>query len=49
MKLRNTTGKKPAGRVANRKASSADVVNLPRVFLFLELFVEKEVPGRSTK
>jgi hypothetical protein len=41
--------KKTTARDAGRQTSRAEVLNLPRVFLFLELFVEKELPGRSTK
>jgi hypothetical protein len=44
MKMRNTNGKKPA-----RRTSRSGVVNMPRMFLFLELFVDKEIPQRSTK
>jgi hypothetical protein len=49
MKMRNSIGKKPAGREVSRRASGSEAVNLPRMFLFLELFVEKEIPERSTK
>ena len=50
MKMRNSSiGKKPAGRQAARRSSGIDTMNLPRLFLFLELFVEKELPERSTK
>ena len=45
MKMRNSTGKK----VAPRKAVRHESLNLPRVYLFLELFVEKDITGRSTK
>ena len=47
MKMRTPAGKK-AVRPA-RRAARAEVMSLPRVFLFLELFVEKEIPERSTK
>jgi hypothetical protein len=49
MKFRNSNDKKLAGKDAARRVSRADTLNLPRVFLFLEVFVEKEVSGRSTK
>jgi hypothetical protein len=49
MKIRNSTGKKPGARESVHRASRVDALNLPRVFLFLEVFVEKEVAGRSTK
>jgi hypothetical protein len=46
MKMRNSSiGKKPGARRALR----AEVLNLPRVFLFLELFVDKDISSRSTK
>jgi len=46
MKVRNSTCKK----LLPRKAARHDQhINLPRIYLFLELFVEKEIPGRSTK
>jgi hypothetical protein len=47
MKMR--TSKKPAGREVSRRASRTEAMNLPRVFLFLELFVDREIPQRSTK
>jgi hypothetical protein len=49
MKMRNSTCKRPAQRAAARRASRNDEVNLPRMFLFLELFVDKDIPHRSTK
>ncbi len=49
MKMRNSIGKKRAGREASRRSSDITGMNLPRLFLFLELFVEKEIPERSTK
>jgi hypothetical protein len=49
MKMRNSIGKRRAGREASRRASQLDVLSLPRLFLFLELFVEKEIPERSAK
>jgi hypothetical protein len=49
MKMRNSVGKPRAARNAPRSAAGNEVMNLPRVFLFLELFVEKDIPGRSTK
>jgi hypothetical protein len=49
MKMRNSPGKKPAAREMVRRASRADAINLPRLFLFLEVFVEKEVSERSAK
>jgi len=45
MKMRNTSnGKKPAAR-----GSRTQALNIPRLFLFLELFVDKEIGQRSTK
>ncbi len=44
MKMRTTNGKKPAGREVSRQTSRSEVMNLPRVFLFLELFVDKDIP-----
>ena len=49
MKMRNSIGKKPVARVVSRRASGSEVMNLPRVFLFLELFVDKDISQRSTK
>jgi hypothetical protein len=49
MKMRNSIGKKSAAREDVRRASRADAINLPRLFLFLEVFVEKEISGRSAK
>jgi hypothetical protein len=49
MKMRNSIGKKPAARVVSRRASGSEMMNLPRVFLFLELFVDKDISQRSTK
>jgi hypothetical protein len=49
MKMRNSHGKKPAAREDVRRASRAEAINLPRLFLFLEVFVEKDLPGRSAK
>jgi hypothetical protein len=49
MKMRNSIGKKSAGRVTARRAPGAEAISLPRMFLFLELFVDKDIPGRSTK
>jgi hypothetical protein len=48
MKMRNSNGKKAAKDVS-RRASRAESLNLPRIFLFLELFVDKDVQGQSTK
>ncbi|HEX4085276.1 MAG TPA: hypothetical protein VHY22_10220 [Chthoniobacteraceae bacterium] len=45
MKMRNPTAKK----IGPRKAVRHENLNLPRVYLFLELFVEKEISGRSAK
>jgi hypothetical protein len=47
MKMRNSSGKKTA-RAAKRTAR-AEAINLPRMFLFLELFVEKDLAERSSK
>jgi len=49
MKMRNSIGKKRAGREAARRVSGTEALSLPRLFLFLELFVDKEIPERSTK
>ncbi len=49
MKMQHSTAKKRAGREASRRASQYEVMNMPRLYLFLELFVEKEIPGRSGK
>ena len=49
MKMRNSVAKKSAARDTSRRTSRSEVVNLPRMFLFLELFVEKDIPNRSTK
>jgi hypothetical protein len=49
MKMRNSIGKRHAGRETSRRASASEVLSLPRLFLFLELFVDKEIPERSTK
>jgi hypothetical protein len=48
MKIRNTTVKRRTGRAVSRHSTGA-AMNLPRLFLFLEVFVEKEVPGRSAR
>ena len=49
MKMRNSIGKKRAGREASRRDLGCEMMSLPRLFLFLELFVDKEIPERSTK
>jgi hypothetical protein len=49
MKMRNSVGKKGTGREAARHVSSCEGMSLPRLFLFLELFVAKDIPERSTK
>jgi hypothetical protein len=49
MKMRNSIGKKAVTRDASRRTSRNDSVNMPRMFLFLELFVDKDIPQRSTK
>jgi len=49
MKMRNSVGKKTPSRDLSRRASRSEALNMPRLFLFLELFVEKEIPGRSAK
>ena len=49
MKMRNSIGKKRSARVPARHASRHEGLSLPRVFLFLELFVDKDLPQRSTK
>ena len=45
MKMRNT--KKHVVRTVSRNAAQG--LNLPRLFLFLELFVDRDIPNRSTK
>jgi len=49
MKMQTTAGKKPATRTASRRASRSDTIDLPRMFLFLELFVDKDIHQRSGK
>jgi hypothetical protein len=50
MKTRNSTGlKKRATRDVSRRTSPHDVINAPRLYLFLEVFVDKAIPQRSTK
>ena len=49
MKMQTTAGKKPATRTASRRASRSDTIDLPRMFLFLELFVDKDIQQRSGK
>jgi len=49
MKMRHSIGKKRASRDVSRRASRHNAMNLPRVYLFLELFVDKDIPQRSTK
>jgi hypothetical protein len=49
MKMQNSVGKPRPARNASRRAAGNEVMNLPRLFLFLELFVEKDIPERSTK
>jgi hypothetical protein len=49
MKIRNSSGKKTAPREASRRTSRCETINLPRMFLFLELFVDKDIPHRSMK
>jgi hypothetical protein len=49
MKMHSSNGKKAAVRDVTRRASRNVAMNLPRMFLFLELFVDKDIPERSTK
>ena len=49
MKMHHSSEKKPAGRTVPRRAARSENMNIPRVFLFLELFVDKDIPERSTK
>ena len=49
MKMRNSNEKKAVSREVSRRASRSEVLNLPRMFLFLELFVDKDISHRSTK
>ena len=49
MKMRTSLGKKRVARNAARQSLHSDGISLPRVFLFLELFVDKDIPQRSTK
>ncbi len=49
MKMHTSIGKKPVSRDAARRTSRIEALNLPRVFLFLELFVDKDIPYRSNK
>ncbi|MGA3170021.1 MAG: hypothetical protein ABSE62_03325 [Chthoniobacteraceae bacterium] len=46
MKMRNSSNGKKLGA---RRAPRTEVLNLPRLFLFLELFVDKDISSRSTK
>lgn len=47
MKARTTPAKRaPRATHKNRRPAAC---NLPRLFLFLEVFVEKEIPHRSLK
>lgn len=48
MKMRTAVVKKPVSRHASRTAGT-ESLNLPRLFLFLELFVDRDIPQRSTK
>jgi len=47
MKMRNSTAKKSGARQVSARPSRGELINLPRVYLFLELFVD--IPGRSSK
>jgi hypothetical protein len=50
MKMRNSSGKKRASRdMAHRASSRHAAVNVPRLYLFMEVFVDKDIPDRSTK
>jgi hypothetical protein len=49
MKMQTSADKRRVQRSASRRAAGSETMNLPRMFLFLELFVEKDIPGRSNK
>jgi hypothetical protein len=49
MKTQTSIAKKRVVHRTSRPQSGRPGINLPRLFLFLEVFVEKEIPGRSTK
>ncbi len=44
MKMPNSQGKPRPRRGIARKTTGIDSMNLPRLFLFLEVFVEKDLP-----
>jgi hypothetical protein len=44
MKMQSSAGKRRTQRSATRKAAGLDTLNLPRLFLFMEVFVEKDIP-----
>jgi hypothetical protein len=48
MKMQTSAGKRRTQRSAAQKAAGLETMNLPRLFLFLEVFVEKDIP-LSTK
>jgi hypothetical protein len=47
MKMQTSTGKRCVQRGASQKAARIETMNLPRLFLFLEVFVEKDIPLSS--
>lgn len=49
MKAQSKSISRAARRTVSRKDASLGNCNLARLFLFLEVFVDKEVPGRSLK
>jgi hypothetical protein len=44
MKMRTSPGKRRTQRGASQKVAGLETMNLPRLFLFLEVFVEKDMP-----
>jgi hypothetical protein len=49
MKTQNSIAKKRATRHFARHQSGHNEVDLPRLYLFLELFVDKAIPACSDK
>ncbi len=47
MKMQTTSVKRRTLRNATQKTAGAETMNLPRLFLFLEVFVEKDIPLSS--
>ena len=44
MKMQTSAGKRRTNRSAAQKVAGIETMNLPRLFLFLEVFVEKGIP-----